>query len=89
MTTDQGAREVEEQLEASKEVLDAHNTSSVLSPVLNTITDQFQHECLDQAVQLLNVHSIRQLTDDRVPGYKYSIPGLRGIMFLEHQVSAI
>jgi hypothetical protein len=41
------------------------------------------------AFRLLNVHPIRQSIDDRVPGHKYSIPGLPGIKFLSHQVWAI
>jgi len=38
---------------------------------------------------LLNAHPILQSTDDRVPGHKYSIPGLPGTKFLAHQVWAI
>ena len=78
MKTDQGAREVQEQVEDGEEVLDPDNTSSVLSTVLNTINNEFEHECLDEAVRLLNAHPIRQSIDDRVPGHKYSIPGLPG-----------
>jgi len=44
--------------------------------------------CLDEAVRLLNAHLIRQSTDYRVPGHKYSIPGLPGTTFLAHQVWA-
>jgi len=87
--TDQGAREVQEQVEDGEEVLDSDNTSSVLSTVLNTINNELEHECLDEAVRLLNVHPIRQSADDRVPGHKYSIPGLPGTKFLAHQVWAI
>ena len=68
------------------EVLDPHNTSSILSTVLNTINNKFEHECLDDAVRMLNVHLICQSTDDRLPGHKYSIPGLPGTRFLAHQV---
>jgi len=56
MKTDQGSREVQEQLEDGEEVLDPDNTSSVLSTVLNTINNEFEHECLDEAVTLLNAH---------------------------------
>jgi len=87
--TDQGAREVQEQMEDGEEVLDPENTSSVLSTVLNTINNEFEHECLDEAVRLLNTNPIRQSADDRVPGHKYSIPGLPGTKFLAHQVWAI
>ena len=87
--TDQGAREVQEQLEDGEEVFDPENTSSVLSIVLNTINNEFEHECRDEAVRLLNAHSIRQSADDRVPGHKYSIPGLPGTKFPAHQVWAI
>jgi len=87
--TDQGAREVQEQVEDGEEVLNPDNASSVLSTVLNTINNEFEHQCFDAAVRLLNVHPIRQSTDDRVPGHKYSIPGLPGTKFLAHQVWAI
>jgi len=89
MKTDQGAREVQEQVEDGEEVLDPDNTSSVLSTVLNTINNEFEHDCLEEAFRLLNAHPIRQSPDDRVPGYKYSIPGLPGTKFLAHQVWAI
>ena len=52
-------------------------------------TTKFEHECLDEVVRLLNIHSIRQSADDCVPGHKYSIPGLPGTKFLAHQVWAI
>jgi len=87
--TDKSAREVQEQVEDGEEVLDPANTSSVLNMVLSTINNEFEHECLDEAVRLLNAHPIRQSTDDRVPGHKYSIPGLPGRKFLAHQVRAI
>jgi len=87
--TDHGAREVQEQVEDGEEVLDLENTSSVLSTVLNTINNEVEHECLDEAGRLLNAHSIRQSADDHVPGHKYSIPGLPGTKFLAHQVWAI
>jgi len=54
-----------------EEVLDPDNTRSVLSAVLNTINNEFEHECLDEAIWLLKAHPIRQLIDDRVPGHKY------------------
>jgi len=87
--TEKDAREVQEQVEDGEEVLDPANTSSVLNTVLSTINNKFEHECLDEAVWLLNAHPIRQSTDDRVPGHKYSIPGLPGTKFQAHQVWAI
>jgi len=87
--TDNGAREVQEQVQDSEEVLDPADTSSVLNTVLSTINNEFEHECLDEAVRLLNAHPIRQTTDDRVPGHKYTISGLPGTKFLPHQVWAI
>jgi hypothetical protein len=89
MKTDQCSREVQEQVEDGEAVLDPDNTSSVLSTVLNTINHQFEQECHDEALRLLNAHPIRQSTDDRVPGHKYLIPGLPGTKFLAHQVWAI
>jgi len=58
----------------------------VRNTVLNTINNQFEHECLEEAVRLLNAHPIHQSIDDRVPGHKYSIPGLPGTKFLACQV---
>jgi hypothetical protein len=89
MKTYQGLREVQEQVEDGEAVLNPDNTSSVSSTVLNTINNKFEHQCLDEAVRLLNAHLIRQSPDDRVPGHKYLIPGLPGPKFLAHQVWAI
>jgi hypothetical protein len=86
--TDQGAREIQEQVDG-KEDLHPENTGSVLNTVLITINNESEHECLDEAVRVLNAHPIRQSIDDRVPGHKYSIPGLPGTKFLVHQVWAI
>ena len=72
-----------------KEDLNADNTSSVLNTVLNTINNEFEHKCLEEAVRLLNAHSIRQSTDNRFPDHKYSIPGLPRSMFLVQHVWAI
>jgi hypothetical protein len=87
--TDEGSRQVQDRVEDGEEVLDPDNSSSVLSTVLNTINNEFEHGCHDEAVRLLNAHRIRQSTDDRVPGHKYSIPGLLGTTFLARQVWAI
>ena len=62
--TDKSAREVQEQVEDGEEALDPENTSAVLNTVLNTINNEFEHECLDDAVRLLNDHPIRQSIDD-------------------------
>jgi len=86
---DIGAWDVQEQVEDGEEVLDPANTSSVLNTVLSTINNEFEHESLNEAVRLLNAHPICQSTDERVPGHKYSIPGLPGTKFLGHQVWAI
>jgi len=43
--TNQGAREVQEQVDGEED-LDPENTSSVLHTVLNTINNEFEHECL-------------------------------------------
>ena len=76
-------------MEDGEEVLDPDITSLVLSTVLNTINNEFKHECLDEVVRLLNAHPIHQSTDSRVPDRKYSIPGLPRTKFLVHQVWAI
>jgi len=65
------------------------NTSSVLNHVLNTINKEFEHECLEGALRLLNTHPIGQSIDDRVPSHKSSIPGLPGTNILTHQVWSI
>jgi len=87
--TDQCSREDHEQVEDGEEVFDPENTSAVLNTVLNTINNEFEHECLDGAVWLLNARRIRQSPDDRVPVRKYSIPALPGIKFLVHLAWAI
>ena len=75
-------------MDDGEDILDPANMSSVLNKVLWTINIEFEHECLDEAVRLLNAHPIRQSTDVRVPRHKYSIPGLPGTHFLVHHVRA-
>jgi len=87
--TVKGARDIQEQMQDGGEVLDPANTSSLLNTVLSTINNEFEHECLDVAVRLMNAHPIGQSTDDRVPGHKYSIPGLPGRRSLPQQVVGI
>jgi len=89
MKTDQGAREVQEQVEDGEEDLNPENTRLVRNTVLNTINNAFEHQCLHEAVRLLNAHPIRRSIDNRVPGHKYSIPGLPRTKFLAHQLWAI
>jgi hypothetical protein len=72
-----------------KEALDRDNSSLVLSTLPNTINTEFEPERLEEIVRQLNAQPVRQSTDDRVPGDKYSIPGLRGTWFLARQVWAI
>jgi hypothetical protein len=83
--TDKGAKEVQEEVDGGED-LDPNNTSSVLNTVPNTIFNEYEHKCLDEAARLLNAHCIRQSTDDCVPDYKYSIPGLPAPKFLAHLV---
>jgi len=89
MNTNKSAREVQEQLEVTEEVLDPENTCSVQNSVLNTINNECKHDCFDEAVRLLNVRSIRQSPDDHDPGRKYSIRGVPRTKLLAHQVGAI
>jgi hypothetical protein len=72
-------------VEDGEEDLDLENTISVLNTVLNKINNEFEHECLEEAVRMLNAHPIRKSIDDRVPGDKYLIPGLPRTQFLAHQ----
>jgi hypothetical protein len=83
--TDQGARDVQEQVDGEKD-LDPDNTNSVLIAVLNTLNNKFEYECLEEAVRLVHAHLIRQSIDDRVPGHKKSISGLPRTRLLVHQV---
>jgi hypothetical protein len=76
--TDQGARNIQEEVEYGEGVLDSDNTISVLSTVLNTMSNEFKHQFLDAAVRLLNAHSIHPSIEDHVPDHKYSIPSLGG-----------
>ena len=86
--TDQRAIEVHEQVDG-EEYLNPDDTSSVLNTVLNTINNELEHQCLDEAVRLLYAYLIRQSSDDCVQGHKNSNPGLPGTQFLVHQVWAI
>jgi len=76
--TEQGAWEVQEQVKDVEEVLNPDNTSSALNTILDTINNEFEHECGDEAVRLLTAHLIRQSSEDRITGHWYSIPGLPG-----------
>jgi len=87
--TDKDARVVQEHVENGEKVLDPANTSSVFNTVLRTLNNEFEHECLDEAVRLLNAHPIHQPTDDSVPDHKYSIRGLPRTKFPAHQIWAI
>jgi len=70
MKTYPGAREVHEQVDG-KEVLHTDNKVSVLSKVLKTTNNKYDHKCLNELIRLLNVHPTRQSIDDVVPGYRY------------------
>jgi hypothetical protein len=87
--TDKCAREVQEHVADGEEILDPENTSSLLSMILNTINNEFEHKCLAEAVRLLNVCRIRQSQYDSVPGRMYSIPCLPGTKLLANNVWAI
>jgi len=87
--TGKGARESQVQVEDGEEVLDWVNTSSVLNMVLRTINNEFEPECLDKAVRLLNASLLCLSTNDRFSGHKYSIPGLPSTKFLARQDWAI
>jgi len=76
--TNECTTEAEEQLEGRVAVLNWENPCTVLNMVLNTINDDFAHQCLDQPVLLLNSHRTWQSPDDHVPDCKYCIPRLPG-----------
>jgi len=76
MITDKGPREDQEQVEDGEEVLDQQNTSSVCNTVFNTLNNEFEHKWLGETVRPLNAHLIWKWTNERIPGHKYSIPGL-------------
>jgi len=88
MNTHTGARKVHKQVEDAEEVLNPDTSSSVTNSVLNVTNDKLVHECLDEAVRLLNAHPIRQSTEDQVSYHNYLIPGLAGTKFLVYQVWA-
>jgi len=73
----------------------ARRTSIQIIPVQYSIlfskqsTTNFPHLYLDGAVRQQNDLSIRQSTDDGIPGSKSSHPGLPGTNFLAHQVRSI
>jgi hypothetical protein len=72
-------------VEAGEKVLDSDNTIPVLSTVPNTINHEFEHECLNVVVRLLNAHPISQSTDVCVPHHMDSVLGLSRTMFQAHQ----
>jgi hypothetical protein len=86
---EKGALEVPGQVENCKKVLDPENTRSILNIVSSTVNSDIDHECLDEAVRLLNGYAFRKLTDDSISVCTYSIPGLSGTKFLPYQVWAI
>jgi hypothetical protein len=67
-TTDQGARQVQKQVDGEED-LNPDNTSSVLSTVVDTINTEFEHDSLDAADKHLNAHLIHQSIDDHVLGH--------------------
>jgi hypothetical protein len=71
-----------------KAVFDPDYTRSVLRTVLNTMNNEFDHQCLEDAVRLLNAHPICRSTDDNVPDHKDSTRGLPRTKFLVHHVRA-
>jgi hypothetical protein len=85
MMTYHGASDVYEQVDG-KEVLHTDNKVSVLSKVLKTTNNKYEHKCLNGLIRLLNVHPTHQSIDDIVPGYRYSIPGRPRCEFLVHRV---
>jgi hypothetical protein len=76
-------------VEDGEKVLDPENTSSILNTVINTINNKFEHECIEEAVRLLNARPIRLSPYDRIGGCQYSVPGLSGSKFLAQQIWAI
>jgi len=87
--TNNGAREDNEQMQDGEELLSPDNSSSLLNTVLNTVNNKFEHECLSEAVRLLDVWLIRQSQGDWVPGIIYSIPGLPRMQCLTQSVRAV
>jgi len=66
--TDNGAREVQEQVEDHGEFLNLDHSSLVLYSVLIAINNESEHECLGETVRLLYVYPIPQLNADQVSG---------------------
>jgi hypothetical protein len=76
--TDKSVREVQEQVKDGEEVLNPDHSSSVQNIILNSINDKFDHKCLDEAVNVLNLHVIDQSPDACVPGRMKSIAAMPG-----------
>jgi hypothetical protein len=61
---------VKEQVDGGVVVLDHKSTSLVLKASFSTVNDKYEHMCLDEAMGVLNMHSIGQSTDDHVSDQK-------------------
>jgi len=81
--------EVQEEVLDDEDVHDSDNSSSIVHTVLNTTNSNFQYDCLDETVSLLNDHQIGQSQADRVLGNEYSTQELPGTTFLADQIIAI
>ena len=83
-----GEREIQKQVADGEEVLDPDDTSSVLNFVPNAFNNEFEYECLDELLRLLNAHQICQSKAGWVPGNMYLILGLPRTKVLAHLVWA-
>jgi len=81
-------REVQEQVENGKGVLEPDNSSSVLNIVPISIKNKFDPKCLDTLVMIRNTHHIQQSIADRISGKHNSIRSLSGPKVLVPQLWA-
>lgn len=87
--SDNDAMKVQEQVEDADHVVDPGNCSSVKSSVPNTVNNEFECECLHEAVRHLNSHPIRQSTAGQMPGNRKSSDGEPETRCLQDKVWAI
>jgi len=67
MKRGKGAREDQEQVEDGEEVLNPDNSSTVMKTIRNISNNKHEHQCLDEAVNVLNARQSHQLQADKVP----------------------
>jgi len=81
----QGLMEVQRHVEACEEVWDSVNMTSVLSSNSNTITNEFEHQCVDKVVWVLNPNLTRKLKAATVTLNDYLLLCQHTLTWIVHQ----